>query len=226
MQRKPKIPPEEKIRLVKKYEAGKGSFTSLAREAGVDPASFKQWYWLYKYHGEEGLYTKPYNHKINAEEKLNAVLEYMEGNLSMREIACKYNVGKRNLHNWIKLYNDHEELKTYYGGGIFMSNRSVTPEERLTIVQYCITHNNDYKGTAIKYEVSYQNVYQWVHKYKGMGEAGLSDRRGLRKTVADARTPEEKLLAEKAELERRIKWLEEENAYLKKVKELAKRHSR
>ena len=226
MGRKPKIPPEEKIRLVKKYEAGKGSFTSLAREAGVDEMSFKAWYWLYKYHGEERLYTKPHNRQITEEEKLDAVREYLEGNISVRETACKYGVAKQALSRWLRQYNNHEELKTYYGGGIFMSNRSVTPEERLTIVQYCITHNNDYKGTAIKYEVSYQNVYQWVHKYKEKGEAGLQDRRGHRKTVSDAETLEEKHRIEDAEKDRKIQWLEEEVAYLKKVQELAKRHSR
>ena len=226
MGRKPKIPPEEKIRLVKKYELGESGVNALGREAGVNETTIKKWYWLYKYHGEDRLYTKPHNRCITKEEKLQAVQDYLNGSLSLRESACKYDVADRSLGDWIKMYNGHEELKTYYGGGIFMSNRSVTPEERLTIVQYCINHNNDYKGTAIKYEVSYQNVYQWVHKYKEMGEDGLSDRRGHRKTVADARTPEEKLLAEKAELERRIKWLEMENAYLKKVKELTKKRSR
>ena len=226
MSRNSRISAKEKIRLVKEYEAKNGSPTSLAREAGIDERTFKEWYWLYKYHGEEYLYTKPHNRSITKEEKLNAIREYLEGNISLRETACKYGVAKQSLARWLKLYNSHEELKTYYGGGIFMSNRSVTPEERLDIVQYCISHNNDYKGTAIKHGVSYQNVYQWVRKYRGMGEAGLSDRRGQRKTVADARTPEEKLIAEKAELERRIKWLEMENDYLKKVKELAKKRSR
>ena len=35
MGRKPKIPPEEKIKLVKEYEAGEDSISSLARKAGV-----------------------------------------------------------------------------------------------------------------------------------------------------------------------------------------------
>lgn len=226
MGRKPKIEPEEKIRLVKKYVAGKGSITSLAREAGVDEKAFKEWYYLYKYQGESRLYTKTHNRQITEEEKRKAVLEYLKGELSLLESACKHDASSSSLRKWIKMYNAHEELKNYYGGGTFMSNRSVTAEERLTIVQYCLSHNNDYKGTAIKYEVSNQNVYQWVHKYRKMGEAGLSDCRGRRKTVGNARTPEEKMQAEKAELERRIKWLEEENAYLKKVHELAKKLSR
>lgn len=226
MGRKPKIPPEEKIRLVKVYEAGEDSVSSLARKAGVDGKSFMQWYYLYKYQGESRLYTNPHNHTITREEKQNAVLEYLDGHLSLLETACKHDASSQDLRKWIKMYNAHEELKNYYGGGVFMSNRSVTKEERLAIVQYCISHKNDYKGTAIKYGVSYQNVYQWVHKYKEKGEAGLSDCRGRRKTVENASTPEERFQAEKAELERRIKWLEEENAFLKKVKELTEKHSR
>lgn len=226
MNRKPKIPAEEKIRLVKAYEAGEEGICSLARKAGVDTASFRKWYYLYKYQGESRLYTKPHNRKITDEEKLNAVLEFHEGNLSLLETACKYGVSNESLRRWIKMYNANGELKTYHGGGIFMSNRSVTQGEKLDIVQYCISHKNDYKGTAIKYGVSYQNVYQWVRKYRGNGEAGLSDRRGRRNTVTNARTPEERMQAEKAELERRIKWLEEENAFLKKVRELTKGLSR
>lgn len=225
MGRKPKIPPEEKIKLVKEYEAGEDSISSLARKAGVADKTFLQWYYLYKYQGESRLYTKPHNRSITKEEKQNAVLECLEGHLSALETACKYNVDKHALQYWTKMYNAHEELKTYYGGGVFMSNRSASEEERLAIVQYCLSHNNDYKGTAIKYEVSYQNVYQWIHKYKEYGEAGLSDCRGRRKTVENAHTPEEKLQVEKVELERRIKWLEEENAFLKKVKELTEKHS-
>ena len=53
---------------------------------------------------------------------------------------------------------------------------------------------------------------------------GLEDRRGRRAGSQTARTPEEKDRDEKAAMRKRIHDLELENAYLKKVRELAMKH--
>ena len=45
------------------------------------------------------------------------------------------------------------------------ARRKTTLEERKEIVEYCIAHNRDYKGTASLYDVSYSQVYSWVKKY-------------------------------------------------------------
>ncbi|MBU3098986.1 MULTISPECIES: helix-turn-helix domain-containing protein [Clostridium] len=46
-----------------------------------------------------------------------------------------------------------------------MTNRRGTSlKERIEIVYYCIAQNNDYKQTADVYNVSYEQVYQWVKK--------------------------------------------------------------
>ena len=50
-----------------------------------------------------------------------------------------------------------------------------TIEERKEIVDYCINHNRDYKGTASIYNVSYSQVYSWVKKYECTGDDGLTD---------------------------------------------------
>ena len=73
---------------------------------------------------------------------------------------------------------------------IFRKGRSIwqtheektTIEERKEIVDYCINHNRDYKGTASIYNVSYSQVYSWVKKYDVQGDDGLTDRRGRHKT--------------------------------------------
>lgn len=62
------------------------------------------------------------------------------------------------------------------------ARRKTTLAERKEIVEYCITHNRDYKGTASLYDVSYSQVYSWVRKYDITGEDGLSDKRGRHKT--------------------------------------------
>ena len=102
-------------------------------------------------------------------------------------------------------------------------SRDTTLEERVEIVKACIANGNDYGGTALKYQVSYQQVYTWVKRYRAMGEAGLEDRRGHRAGTLPSRTQEEELRDQIAQLERKNFDLEMENALLKKVRELERR---
>jgi len=101
--------------------------------------------------------------------------------------------------------------------------RETTPTERIEIAKECISKNNNYGETALKYQVSYSQVYGWVQKYRAMGEMGLEDRRGRRSGTLPSRTPEEELRDRIAQLEREKLDLEMENALLKKVKELERR---
>lgn len=103
------------------------------------------------------------------------------------------------------------------------TGRDTTREERIQIVKECIAGGNDYGGTALRYQVSYQQVYTWTKKYREMGEAGLEDRRGHRAGTLPSRTPEEELKDRIAQLERKNYDLEMENAVLKKLKELERR---
>jgi transposase len=62
------------------------------------------------------------------------------------------------------------------------ARRETAIRKRKEIVEYCIKHKHDYKGTASIYDVSYNQVYSWVKKYDENGEEGLSDKRGHHKT--------------------------------------------
>ncbi len=59
-----------------------------------------------------------------------------------------------------------------------MKSRKTTFKERLEIVNYVLSNDNDYKGAADKYKVPYASVYNWVKKYNECGEDGLKDNRG------------------------------------------------
>lgn len=102
-------------------------------------------------------------------------------------------------------------------------HRKTTQAERQEIVTYCLNHDLNYGETALKYDVAYQQVYQWVRKYKKMGTVGLEDRRGHRAGTMPSRTPEEELRDELARLKRENHWLQMENAVLKKLEELERR---
>ena len=46
-------------------------------------------------------------------------------------------------------------------------------------------HEMDYAQTAEKYQVFYQQIYQWIRKYQSNGVEGLVDKRGKRKTESE-----------------------------------------
>ena len=104
---------------------------------------------------------------------------------------------------------------------IFRKGRSIwkTHEERKEIVDYCINHNRDYKGTASIYNVSYSQVYSWVKKYDVQGDDGLTDRRGRHKTDEEVNELE-RLRRENIRLKRQLQEKDMLNELLKKVQEL------
>lgn len=98
------------------------------------------------------------------------------------------------------------------------ARRKTTIEERKEIVEYCITHNRDYKGTASIYDISYNQIYTWVKKYDAYGEAGLIDKRGRHKT--DDEVDElERLRRENVRLKRQLQEKDMLTKLLKKVQE-------
>lgn len=99
-----------------------------------------------------------------------------------------------------------------------MAGRKTNFEERREIVEYCISHNKDYKGTAARFDVSYHQVYSWVKKYNAGGEEGLSDKRGRHKP--DEEVDElERLRRENLRLKRQLEEKDMVVELLKKVKE-------
>ena len=97
----------------------------------------------------------------------------------------------------------------------------VNKEKKMEIVQYCIDHDHDYKGTAEFYGGNYAQIYHWVRKYESKGEDALEDRRGKRKPEEQL-TDLEKAQRRIAELERMNKRYQMEIELLKKEKAFEK----
>jgi transposase-like protein len=224
MPKKGKLPAEEKTRVVEMCLGGEVGSAEAGRIAGVDTATIRRWVSRYKTDGPAGLLPQERSRAYNNETKTSAVMDYLAGKGSMQEICEQYGIrDARQLRDWLKVYNCHEDFRILRGGSHMTKSRSATPEERIQIVKECIANGNDYSGTALKYQVSYQQIYIWTKKYREMGEAGLEDRRGHRAGTLRSRTPEEVLKDRIARLEREKYDLEMENALLKKVKELERR---
>ena len=101
--------------------------------------------------------------------------------------------------------------------------RETTQEERVAIAKECLENNSSYGETAIKYKVSYQQVYTWVKKFKELGEAGLEDRRGKKTAAQEPRTELEEMKIRMAQLEHENYMLRMERDLLKKLDELERR---
>lgn len=213
---------ELKFNAVNSYLSGKKSGRQIARELNVEKSTIQDWVSLYKSLGISGLSTastiKGYSKQIQD----NAVSDYLSGNYSQVQVCEKYGIRSRNsLRKWILKYNGHVKIKSSKAKGeTFMTNgRTTTFEERIEIVKYCIEHNKNYNDTAEKFQVSYQQVRNWVVKYDKSGVDALADRRGKSKPE-DQLTELDRLKAQNKLLEAKNKRLEMENELLKKLEEL------
>ena len=217
-----KHPPEWKICLVKKYLSGEGSYDFLAEANGISGETLRRWVLRYQEHGETGFLCGTGNKHYSKEFKEECVKAVLCGEGSINDIAAKYNISSDSvLWRWIMGYNANKELKDYDPKReVYMAEarRKTTLEERKEITEYCISHDNDYKGTAVLYDVSYSQVYTWVQKYLSEGEEGLVDKRGHRKS--DTEVDElERLRRENLRLKRQLEEKDMLVELLKKVKE-------
>ena len=214
------------IKICEEYLSGNLSEMELCDKYGVHfkdgNSIITDWIPRYLQDGVDAFLSPGGNRNYLSSDKISAVEDYIEGKGSLRTIAAKYGIpSKETLRQWILLYNANRELKDYCPNReVYMAEarRKTTIEERKEIVDYCINHNRDYKGTASIYDVSYSQVYSWVKKYAAQGEEGLTDRRGHHKT--DEEVDElERLRRENIRLKRQLQEKDMLTELLKKVQE-------
>ena len=229
MSKRQKCTYEDKIQAVEDYLSGRKDQKQIAADLGLGKrgrSTVGLWVRKYQEAGPESLRSSVRNRVYSREFKEHVVWEYLDGKMSMEALAIKYGIPNHgSVQAWISMYNSHRELRaTPVAKEVPMgaSKRKICLEERIEIVQYCISHELDYAETAKYFDIPYWQVYNWVKKYKEEGETGLIDRRGRKK-------PEDELDGTER-LQRRIKQLEREleeerlkNELLKKVREIERR---
>jgi transposase-like protein len=216
----------EKLAILEEIENGEIGVNAVGNKHGINTGTLWKWQRRYKVYGYEGLESRTHNRSYSAELKLQAVKDYLEGRLSPYQIIDKYKIASRTqLSNWIKKYNSHSSLKAYKGEAKAMTKgRSTTWQERIDIVQYCLANQQDYHKTAGQFQVSYQQVYQWVKKFEDGGQDALKDGRG-RKKAPEELTEADRNKLEMKKLEYENERLRAENAFLKKLQEFQRRRS-
>ena len=222
---KGKVTPEERIEAAKVCAEGRMSQAEAARRLGVHKSTVEEWVKRYKANGVIAFKEQEHNTVYTEELKAKAVREYLDGKGSLKEISAKYGIrGTIQLRDWIKVYNSGRDFSHKMSGGSRMKQgRETTQEERIAIAKDCIENGSNYGETAIKYKVSYQQVYTWVKKFTELGELGLEDRRGQKTAAQEPRTELEELKIKMAQLEHENYMLRMERDLLKKLDELERR---
>lgn len=214
--------PEFRAKVSQEYLNGVGSYDYISAKYEIGKKTLQQWVAKYRIYGIAAFVHKSGNTSYSSDFKTLCVEAVLSGKGSVDDIVAKYNISSREvLRNWVKRYNVNRELKDYDPKReVYMAEarRKTAIAERKEIVEYCLKHNHDYKGTASIYDVSYSQVYSWVKKYDANGEEGLSDKRGRHKT--DDEVDElERLKRENLRLKRQLEEKDMVVELLKKVKE-------
>ena len=217
--------PEEKELITKAVLSGERSQAELARQYNTSEGRIREWVAQYKANGISAFLPQRRNNVYSEEIRIKAVKDYLNGQGSLVEISSKYGIrDARQLRNWIKVYNSGKGFRQKMSGGSRMKEaRPTTVEERIQIAKDCIANGGNYGETALKFNVSYQQVYQWVKKFKEKGDAGLEDRRGKRLKDQTPRTREEELEIEIAKLKHELYMTKMERDVLKKLDEIVRR---
>jgi transposase-like protein len=219
-----KISATDKLSAIHQILDGSASQRSTAKTYGVTLSSVQKWLMKYRSMGKDAFF-KTKNKRYSKELKLKAVTEYLSGFASQVSICKKYSIhSTHQLHQWILKYNGHEEQKASGtgGGAIMTQGRKTTFDERIEIVQYCISHEHNYAETSEKYKISYQQARNYTVKYETGGVDTLLDKRGKRKNE-DELSELEKLRAENRILKAEKERAEMEASFLKKLDEIERR---
>ena len=225
MSKREKVTVEGKIEAARDCVEGRISQAEAARRLCVGETTIRRWIARYRAGGPSAFKTLEHNQVYSSGLKKQAIEEYLSGNGSQEEISAKYGLrSSHQLRDWIKWYNSGRDFGRKMSGGSRMKQgRETTQEERIAIAKDCLENGSNYGETAIKYNVSYQQVYTWVKKFTELGEAGLEDRRGKKMASQEPRTELEELKIKMAKLEHENYMLRMERDLLKKLDELERR---
>ena len=215
-----------RLELLYGYQKTESGLKVYADMHHVNQNTMTRWIRQFLLHGLAGVRHRSLNHRYLLNTKIEAVKEYQAG-FPGEKIIEKYDIRSLSqLKQWSIQYNN-DELKTKSRKRVRKMGRKVSFEEKCKIVQWVLDHDNDYQGATIQFNVSYQRVYSWVHKYHEAADSweALKDNRGHRKPqkVLEEMTEKERLEAEIKRLKKINREMELEIAFAKKLVEIRNR---
>lgn len=156
--------------------------------------------------------------KFSAEEKLKVVLRYLNGNETARSIAREIGVMHRSLLTWVKQYEHNGEeafVKQY---------TNYTAQFKLDVLNFMIENGTSLNETAAIFHIAAPStIHVWRKQFQTKGfDALQSKKKGRPSMKRDSNKQLKQALVEGSTevLQARIKQLEMENEYLKKLNAL------
>lgn len=215
-----------RLELLYGYQKTESGLKVYADMQHVNQNTITRWIRQFLLHGLAGVRHRSLNHRYLLNTKIEAVKEY-QGGFPGEKIIEKYDIRSLSqLKQWSIQYNN-DELKTKSRKRVRKMGRKVSFEEKCKIVQWVLDHDNDHQGATIQFNVSYQRVYSWVHKYHEAADSweALKDNRGHRKPqkALEEMTEKERLEAEIKRLKKINREMELEIAFAKKLVEIRNR---
>lgn len=156
--------------------------------------------------------------KFTAEEKLQAVQRYLNGNESYKDIGQSIGVNKKSIIIWVKQY-EHNGLYA------FMKRcTNYTQQYKLDVLNFMIENGTSLTETAATFNIpAPSTILVWRRQLETQGIGALqSKKKGRPSMKKESRKQSKQAPIEGSveALEARIKQLEMENAYLKKLNAL------
>lgn len=165
--------------------------------------------------------------KYSFEFKLDVVKAYLNGEGGYKYLAKKFNIpAKSNIDNWVSSYRKFGEE------GLLrkIKDTKYTLDFKLVVVDYYLTTETSYQDLALKLGINNPSlVNDWVSKFRKEGVEGLSNAKGRPPKMKPKEEKERvventKINVNKSErikeLEKQVRNLEIENAYLKELRRL------
>lgn len=156
--------------------------------------------------------------KLSAEEKIAAVQRYVNGKESSRTVAADIGVSHRYLLTWVKLY-EHNGVE-----GFVRRYTNYTKAFKLDVLNYMAEHGTSFNETAAIFNIAAaSSIQNWKKQRETQGEDALQSKKKGHPSMKkeSAKQPKKTPVEGSTEaLQARIKQLEMENDYLKKLNAL------
>ena len=156
--------------------------------------------------------------KFTSEEKLQAALRYLEGRESLNEIAKSMGVHSSGILKWVKQY-EHNGVEAF-----IKRYTNYSAQFKLDVLNYMIEHGMSLRETAAFFNISSPSTLNsWQKQFEAKGFDALQSKKKGRPSMKKESNQQRKETPVKGStdaLEARIKELEMENEYLKKLNAL------
>ncbi|MFR0740571.1 MAG: IS3 family transposase [Roseburia sp.] len=132
-----KFSKEFKLKLLKEHDENGISYWKLGKEYGIEASIIRRWGYAYATFGEAGL-EKHNSDQCNysAEFKQMVVTEYLEGKISIQDLAYKHKIlAPSTVRTWIKQYNNHEEFWGLMKREMYYGKKYKTKEELVKAIE-------------------------------------------------------------------------------------------